>query len=421
MSFEIRNRISQLFAPRIKVIQDVLDSGFYSLKFPKELEQEFMARRGNEAAIAFRYRYIFIFFLYLLLSTGIYTLMPEQDINRWLFYYGWVGAIILAAGVLSRFDKLNHYFRIYAGLGSCLAIAISVAITGVMDHQLAGQLTQAAIMYAVFIVYGIVGLSFRAATIAGWSAGVVAVVMANWWGGSIDWAVTHRTYTGGSLLGMLVCYLVEYSQRHAFLQEKMLGLVQARTEEYANQLDLLSRVDPLTSLANRRQMEEFLDGLWRRCYRRQAPLAALMIDIDYFKHYNDGFGHVQGDECLRQIATVVGGHAGRADDLAARYGGEEFLILLGDADQQAAGKLAEQLLEAVRQLGIELPPNIGNGTISVSIGVATLVPDASVTPAMLLEKADEALYQAKQSGRDRVVLASMSQERRSPAETLAVN
>src|SRR5690606_20837390 len=134
---------------------------------------------------------------------------------------------------------------------------------------LAGQLTQAAIMYAVFIVYGIVGLSFRAATIAGWSAGVVAVVMANWWGGSIDWAVTHRTYTGGSLLGMLVCYLVEYSQRHAFLQEKMLGLVQARTEEYANQLDLLSRVDPLTSLANRRQMEEFLDGLWRRCYRRQ--------------------------------------------------------------------------------------------------------------------------------------------------------
>ena len=392
------------FTPGIEEAEQVLARGFVWLRFPAQLESLYSQQHNLEAATAFRYRSLFILFLYLLLSTGIYSLMPEEDLPRWIAFYGWVGVIIVGAGVLSRAPGLDRWFFLYAGAGSLLAVAISVAITGIVRHDVAGQLTQVAIMYAVIIIYGIVGLSMRSAMVAGWGGGILGTLLAHWFGGGVDWDVAHRTYTGASLLGMLICYLIEHGHRRDYLQSRLLTLTQQRTAMYAEQVERLSRMDPLTGLANRRQLDDGFATLWRQSSRDQRPVAALMVDVDHFKSYNDLFGHLQGDECLRSIAAAVAAGASRPLDLAVRYGGEEFLLILADTDMRGAEQVAGRVREAVAKLAI--PRSDQRGHITVSIGVASRVPDLSLSFDALLQQADAALYEAKAQGRDRVVLAS---------------
>jgi diguanylate cyclase (GGDEF)-like protein len=391
------------FTPRIAEAERALREGFLWLTFPRELERRYREQYRHEAAHAFRYRSLFILFLYILLSSGIYALMPESERLHWASWYGWVGVIIIGAGVLSRITALDRWFLWYAGLGSMLAVALSVAITGIMHHEVASQLTHAAIMYAVVIIYSIVGLNLRTAVIAGWLGGAFGMLMADMMGGAVDWDVAHRTYTGSSLMGMLICYLIEHGHRRAYLQAQLLTLAQQRTEQYAAEVAHLSRTDSLTGLSNRRHLDDCLDVLWRRARRERFPIAALMIDVDYFKPYNDHFGHLAGDQCLRQVAGAIASFAGRADDLAVRYGGEEFLLVLSGSDLVSATRVAERVLEAVRNLSLPMPD--GTRHITVSVGVASLVPGLEGDFDLLLQRADDALYRAKQQGRDQVVQA----------------
>ena len=392
------------FTPRIEETERALREGFLWLTFPPQLEQRYRDDYRHEAAHAFRYRSIFILFLYLLLSSGIYALMPESERLGWISWYGWVGVIIVGASVLSRIPSLDRWFLWYAGLGSMLAVAVSVAITGIMHHEVASQLTHAAIMYAVVIIYSIVGLNLRTAVLAGWIGGALGMMMAGIAGGEVDWAVAHRTYTGSSMMGMLICYLIEHGHRRAYLQAQLLTLAHQRTEQYAEQVARLSRTDPLTGLSNRRHLDEVLDVLWRRARRDQFPIAALMIDVDHFKHYNDHFGHLGGDECLRAVAAALARFAGRADDLAVRYGGEEFLLVLSGTDLGSAEQVARRVLEAIHGLALPMPDPAQN--ITVSIGVAAMVPPSEADFDILLQRADAALYQAKQRGRDQVMTDS---------------
>jgi diguanylate cyclase (GGDEF)-like protein len=390
------------YTPRIEEAEKALKEGFLWLAFPPQLERQYRDDYRREAAHAFRYRSIFILFLYLLLSSGIYALMPESERFAWASWYGWVGLIVLVAGVLSRITALDRFFHWYAGLGSMLAVALSVAITGIMHHEVASQLTHAAIMYAVVIIYSIVGLNLKTAVLAGWLGGALGMLTAGWMGGAVDWDVAHRTYTGSSLMGMLICYLIEHGHRRAYLQAQLLTLSRQRTERYADQVAHLSRTDPLTGLSNRRHLDEVMDVLWRQSRRERTPVAVLMIDVDHFKRFNDHFGHLVGDECLRSVATVISRFAGRGGDLAVRYGGEEFLLVLGGTDLMSAEAVAHRLLEAIRQLAVGMPDS--DKTLTASIGVAAMVPEGDEDPDRLLQKADAALYQAKQQGRNRVVL-----------------
>jgi diguanylate cyclase (GGDEF)-like protein len=392
------------FTPRIAEAERALREGFLWLTFPRELEQQYRQQYRHEAAHAFRYRSLFILFLYILLSSGIYALMPESEGLAWAGWYGWVGVIIVAAGVLSRITVLDRWFLWYAGLGSLLAVALSVAITGIMHHEVASQLTHAAIMYAVVIIYSIVGLNLRTAVVAGWLGGALGMVMAHLMGGAVDWDVAHRTYTGSSLMGMLICYLIEHGHRRAYLQAQLLTLAQQRTEQYAAQVAHLSRTDPLTGLSNRRHLDDSLEVLWRRARREKFSVAALMIDVDHFKSYNDHFGHLAGDQCLRRVAECISAFAARPDDMAVRYGGEEFLIVLSGSDLVAAEKIAVRVLEAVRALALPMPDPSRHMT--ASIGVAARVPGLEEEFDVLLQQADAALYRAKQQGRNQVVRAA---------------
>jgi len=164
----------------------------------------------------------------------------------------------------------------------------------------------------------------------------------------------------------------------------------------------LSTTDSLTQLANRRRFDRLLDEEIRRARRSGRPLSVLLADIDHFKRVNDSYGHPFGDECLRQVAAVLAAHCQRAGDVAARYGGEEFVVLLPGLDAGQAIALAESIRCAITQL--QLQHGEQPVALTISLGVATLTP-ALVAPVDLLAAADAALYQAKNGGRNRVVLA----------------
>jgi diguanylate cyclase (GGDEF)-like protein len=180
--------------------------------------------------------------------------------------------------------------------------------------------------------------------------------------------------------------------------------VAERTAELAHanrRLELLSVTDALTAMPNRRRLENVLGLEWNRAHRTGTPVALAMVDIDHFKEYNDHFGHVAGDRCLRRVASLLQQHV-RGADLAARYGGEEFAVVMPGADLDAALTAAERLRAGVAALG-EPHPLAPEGVVTVSVGVAAMVPRIPDRPGQMVTQADAELYRAKRAGRNRVM------------------
>jgi diguanylate cyclase (GGDEF)-like protein/PAS domain S-box-containing protein len=170
-------------------------------------------------------------------------------------------------------------------------------------------------------------------------------------------------------------------------------------------VERLAVADPLTGLANRRRFDEYLRVEWQRAIRDENPLALLMVDVDHFKLYNDTYGHLQGDACLKQIADSALDVVSRSGDLVARYGGEEFAILLPGTGHEGAMKVAAEVCQALRSR--QLPHGANpHGIVTISVGCATMVPRMHQEPASLIDIADRALYTAKLQGRNRICSGS---------------
>lgn len=178
-------------------------------------------------------------------------------------------------------------------------------------------------------------------------------------------------------------------------------------------LETLATVDGLTGLANRRRFDERLLEEWGRAYRERTSLSLLMIDLDHFKAYNDQYGHPAGDECLRAVAGVLAAEAKRTTDLAARYGGEEFVMLLPNTDAAGCARIGERVLREIRDLGIAHRLNFPSRIVTASIGGAVCRPgvERSAGHASLVEAADQALYAAKDHGRDQLVMAKSAAQK----------
>jgi diguanylate cyclase (GGDEF)-like protein len=181
-------------------------------------------------------------------------------------------------------------------------------------------------------------------------------------------------------------------------------MLEASNQRLARQ----SSMDELTGLANRRHFDEALTTEWQRAARSGTPLSLLMVDIDHFKQYNDNYGHVAGDECLRRVARVLDHCVRRAGEMAARYGGEEFVLLLPGADMAHACETAQKCLDLMEK---EAVPHATSSTcpqVTFSIGVACLLPDATLEPAAMVNAADTAMYRAKSAGRARFEVADQA-------------
>jgi diguanylate cyclase (GGDEF)-like protein len=196
-----------------------------------------------------------------------------------------------------------------------------------------------------------------------------------------------------TLLAVGAGVIVRGQLRHYFL-------VKAKNEEIRQ----LANTDALTLLPNRRAFEAALEEQCRGCAATKSPLAAVMVDVDHFKLFNDCYGHPAGDECLRAVAKLLRAAARRSGDMAARYGGEEFVLLLPNADLAGAVLVAEEVHAAIREMRMPHAKSATSGIVTVSIGVASLVPESAADAERLISAADRALYEAKNRGRDRVAV-----------------
>jgi diguanylate cyclase (GGDEF)-like protein len=167
-------------------------------------------------------------------------------------------------------------------------------------------------------------------------------------------------------------------------------------------LENLSVTDGLTGIANRRRFDEFLLNEWRRAVRYRTPLSLILLDIDSFKAYNDYYGHLSGDDCLRQVAQCLKETIQRPGDLLARFGGEEFACVLTITQAKGARALAGQIAKKIRAMKIPHDASPVADRVTVTIGVVTTFPTAEEQPQDLIRKADELLYEGKRSGRNRI-------------------
>jgi diguanylate cyclase (GGDEF)-like protein len=194
------------------------------------------------------------------------------------------------------------------------------------------------------------------------------------------------------------------------VEEKSAALTQVnqRLREANQQLEQLSHRDGLTGIANRRRFDEVLASEWGRAQRHSDSIALLLLDIDDFKSYNDGYGHLAGDDALRQVARALGAALSRAEDCVARYGGEEFAVLLPQSSLIDAQNVASHVAHAIEQLALPHAYSRAAAHLTVSIGVAALVPHADLDALTLVTRADGALYRAKTLGRNRIESAATS-------------
>jgi diguanylate cyclase (GGDEF)-like protein len=210
--------------------------------------------------------------------------------------------------------------------------------------------------------------------------------------------LTTLIFVVGSLLGLIISLLLDKTIRD-----------NQRIKLANQELERLANLDGLTQVANRRCFDDHLQQEWARAVREKSSLTLILCDVDHFKTYNDAYGHAAGDDCLRQLAQAIAQTTHRPGDLTARFGGEEFAVVLPNTNASGGIAVAHSIQDAVAQLAH------GGVRISLSIGVATVLPTQERSVPMLVELSDRALYLAKERGRDRIVCLEQDANARSEA------
>lgn len=203
-------------------------------------------------------------------------------------------------------------------------------------------------------------------------------------------------------ISLMANYQLEFDLRRTYLQTLLQRIETIRMGFARDELARQAQSDELTGLANRRSFDGTLQTDWLRAQRNREPIALLYLDVDYFKPYNDHYGHQAGDACLKQVAGIMQQSVQRATDLCARYGGEEFVILLPQTGMANALAIAERLRASIESARIPHAHSAAAQWVTISCGVASMTPRQDQAPAFLVEAADKALYVAKQSGRNRI-------------------
>ncbi|MES2184412.1 MAG: diguanylate cyclase [Pseudomonadota bacterium] len=206
--------------------------------------------------------------------------------------------------------------------------------------------------------------------------------------------VVHVVRDAAGEVSALVGFMFDISERKQS-EERLLGL--------QKELEDFSFRDGLTGVANRRKFDAVLDDAWNEARRTLQPLSLVLFDIDFFKQYNDRYGHVQGDECLKRVALALTAAGSRARDFLARYGGEEFVLLLPATDAQAARRVAERCRKHIADAQIVHADSPVSRLLTLSMGVGTIVPTAADGQMAFIDAVDRRLYRAKQGGRNRIV------------------
>ncbi len=367
-----------------------LNEGFSSLRFDGLLEKEFREAYVEQNLPRGRVSGLIALVLVLAVTCIDFVLGREpisQEINT--LRLGVLCPLLILIVIATYHPSLKRYYMSVAGVGVTLVGVIvtyisQVAAVAGASYLLAGVVL--VILYACLFL----GLLFNIAIlIAGF---LVATHLAL--GLMVGLPLNELFYTlailgTAGVIGTLSAYNLEHALRTNFLETRLLN-------------DLAQR-DGLTGLYNRRMFDDFVRRVWRQAKREEVSLETIFVDIDFFKIYNDLYGHQAGDDCLKKVASCLSRSAKRPFDFCARYGGEEFVLVLYGPPRDYARTLPEQIRRDVMSLGIPHEGSQIDNLITVSVGVAFARPGAGRSLVGAIQTADEALYEAKRQGRNRVV------------------
>jgi diguanylate cyclase (GGDEF)-like protein len=374
-----------------------LRRGFRWLRFGAELESAYWTDWYQEWRRYLRVNLciaILVFIGFAQLSRWVMPADSQAAMNL-ARYAALIPALVLALTVTFLKDGRRWYppaITLLAPVGMAAIAALVIIAWSFGEPRLFS-----ALILATIAAYLLIGLSFFGALAANllalaaylYGAHVVAMAVQ-------DFGYNALVLLATNIIGGAVAYNVEHTRRHEWLEGRL--LVE------------LAELDGLTAIANRRRFDRELTRHWTQCAREQRPIALLLADIDCFKAYNDLYGHQAGDEALKAVAKVLAGSVRRPVDTVARYGGEEFAMILPETTRDGALHVAERFLEEVRALGIPHAHSSAVPVLTVSVGVGHVVPAPRRSPAGLIQLADQALYAAKDAGRNQVRLLASEYE-----------
>jgi diguanylate cyclase (GGDEF)-like protein len=374
-----------------------LERGFPWLRFDEPLETEYTQEHRAESLPQIR-RNLWLAIAFVVGFSALTHLVLDAQVNRLLdlIRVATFGPV-LGLGLCVVHSRL--YQRLYPmtcligapvfGAG-VVVLAVIAAVHGV-------NLIATVVLVSIYI-YFMLGMPFYSAlgsSLAVFASYLVAATMAGLPSASMVVDVGVLVFT--NVIGAMVCYSLERAHRMNFLEARLL-------------IETASR-DGLTGIHNRRMFDEHVDRIWPQAIRDRIPLALMLIDIDHFKAYNDYYGHQAGDECLKQVSWCLSRCARRPLDVTARYGGEEFAIVLYDARRDHAEDVARRIRAEIEALAIKHPASPApSKRLTVSMGVACIQPMPGRTHFGFIQLADEALYAAKEGGRDRLVIMDKEYE-----------
>lgn len=389
-----------------------MDMNLLTLAFrDPRLEQEFLSEYEQQYRQTSRYALIAGILLYALFGILDVYLYPEQHLTLWLIRFGIALPVLLLAAVYLFRPGPHRYTQEVLALSTMIGALGIVAMTVVIPAWTRNTYF-AGLIIAVMFVYTFLRMRFIWATLSSWLVVVVFELVSIEFSDidAINLVADNFFYLSANFVGMAACYSMEYDARRKFMLVRELHSERSRItqanvqlESLNEMLDQLAHHDDLTGLPNRRSFFAHMDQEWNRHRRFRAPMSLVLIDVDYFKRYNDTYGHHAGDDCLKQLARLLMDFANRAGDQAARIGGEEFVLFLAGTDLDEACELGKKLRRKVEKLNLPHAGSLVAEHVTISAGVATTVPGEDLDAEELLKQADKALYEAKEAGRNQVV------------------
>lgn len=410
---------------KIQLYTGLLKKGFYLLKFPAVIEHEYILHRNTTYGHSNRTVLIIGLIFYMMFGISDFWLAEQHgamaetlklelliprtilavgfslaliataflNLDRWLYHIISLGFIAISFSIIYFIHKLQAPYKFLYYLGF-LPVQMYAIIA--LRQSFRSVVVISAFMFSGFTLYL---QMFDNTTDIPVLSNMLDIILTPY---LIYWAI----------MIFMACYIVytaEYAVRKEYLQGQVVKFEGENMSLLKDQMQQLAITDPLTQLYNRRYFEQVLEREWRTAIRHQDVVSLMLIDVDYFKAYNDFYGHQAGDKCLQIIAKTIRQNAQRAEDLAVRYGGEEFILLFPKLEEGDACKLADNIRENIARLG--LPHEESDfGIITISLGVVTAVPKQGESPEALIRQADQLLYRSKQQGRNKALCLDCTTE-----------
>lgn len=382
------------------------------IRFKGPLEARFQRDYGAKNLLYFRIVLFAATFLYIVSGVVDWMLLQDQVGLAWSIRYVVVAPVLVTVSLYSLtqgFMRFQQGVIVFAVVLACLSLVImwvnvpesvrGFYYTGCFIIEMAGlSISRIQFRYAAYTTIIIPVLSFFVMAVEG-TLFLSQVITYGYFFGSV------------AVICLSSTYFMERSARRDFLQKMLLSWEQKNLRDTNEHLKELVDFDGLTHIANRRHFDHCLIEEWKRADRGQYPISLLMVDIDYFKKYNDHYGHQKGDDCLKQVAQILAAIGKRPGDLVARYGGEEFSIILPGSNVRNGEQVAMQIVKAVRAAKIENKGSTVSPYLTVSVGGGSCIPGSDVTGSDLLKVADEQLYLAKDQGRDRISWSELNEQK----------